>query len=243
MPLRSKVSGSSTPPSASAPNSQLIRPLRRWLEEVVLELEDAALDAVDQVAQELHRGLDDLADHAGHPGEHVLEHRDELADRVDDRLDRADRLVDQAPVLGLQLLDPLVETLARLDVLGGQGVDHATPAWSRPRSRAARTGRRSPSTPRSRPSSGPWAGSSRTSEISVLPAAIRCLGRGQVVADDVGDLGDGLVHLLEVELAAGHVELVDLVGHPLDLVPEPSGTCRVQPPYRSFLYADILAET
>ena len=78
-------------------------------------------------------------DHAGHPGEHVLEHRDELADRVDDGLDRADGLVDQTLVLGLQLLDPLVETLAGLDVLRGQGVDDATPAWRRRRSPAART--------------------------------------------------------------------------------------------------------
>ena len=45
---------------------------------------------------------------------------------------------------------------------------------------------------------------------------------GQVGADDVGDPGDGLVHLLEVELPAGHVELVDLVGHPFDLVPGPA---------------------
>ena len=35
-------------------------------------------------------------------------------------------------------------------------------------------------------------------------------------------LRDDLVHLLEVELAAGHVELVDLVRHPADLVPQPA---------------------
>ena len=52
-----------------------------------------------------------------------VQHRDELTNRVDDGLDRADRLVDQALVLGLQLLDPLVEALARLDVLRRERVD------------------------------------------------------------------------------------------------------------------------
>ena len=47
----------------------------------------------------------------------------ELADGVDDGLDRADGLVDQALVLRLQRLDPVVEALARLDVLGGERVD------------------------------------------------------------------------------------------------------------------------
>ena len=45
--------------------------LAEVVEDVVLELEDAALDAVDQVAQEADRVLDDVADDAGHPGEHV----------------------------------------------------------------------------------------------------------------------------------------------------------------------------
>ena len=98
--------------------------LAEVVEDVVLELEDAALHAGDEVAEEPDRVLDDVAHHAGHAGEHVREHRGELADRVDDGLDRADGLVDQALVLGLQGLDPLVEPLARLDVLGREGVDH-----------------------------------------------------------------------------------------------------------------------
>ena len=191
-------------------------------EEVLLELEDAALDAGDQVAQELHRALDDLADDTGHPGQHVLEHRGQLTDRVDHGLDRADGLVDQALVLGLQLLDPLVETLARLDVLAWPACRPAPPAWRRRRSRAGRTGRRSPSTPPTRPSVRSF-GRLLTYVGDLGPAGRDpLLGRRQVVADDVGNPGDDLVHLLEVELAPGHVELVDLVGHPLDLVPGPA---------------------
>src|SRR5262249_22693731 len=98
--------------------------LAEVVDDVVLELEDAAFHAGDQVAEEADRVLDDLADDSGNAGKYVPEHRGELADRVDDTLDRADGLVDQALVLGLQRLDPLVETLAALDVLRGEGVDH-----------------------------------------------------------------------------------------------------------------------
>ena len=48
------------------------------------------------------------------------------------------------------------------------------------------------------------------------------LGRGQVAGDDVRDPGDDAVHLLEVQLAAGLVELVDLVRHPEQLVLGPA---------------------
>ncbi len=54
------------------------------------------------------------------------------------------------------------------------------------------------------------------------------LRRAQVGADDVGDPRDDAVHLLEVELAAGLVELVDLVGHPEQLVLGPAQAA--QPP-------------
>ena len=123
MPSRSNLSGSSTPPSANSPNSQVIRPLRRWSRMLSLNLRMPPFTPVDQVAEEADRSLDDVAHHTGHPGEHVHQHRRELANRVDDGLDCADRLVDQALVLGLQFLDALVETLAGFDVLRSQGVD------------------------------------------------------------------------------------------------------------------------
>ena len=85
MPLRSNVSGSSTPPSASAPNSQPIRPLRRWSRMLSLNLRMPPLIPAIRLPRKPTGCLDDVAHHAGHPGEHVLEHRGELADRVDDR--------------------------------------------------------------------------------------------------------------------------------------------------------------
>ena len=58
--------------------------------------------------------------------------------------------------------------------------------------------------------------------ISALPVRDPLLGRGQVAADDVGHPRDDAVHLLEVELAAGFVELVDLRRHPDELVLGPA---------------------
>ena len=81
-----------------------------------------------EVAEEADRVLDDLADDARGLHEDVAEHGGELADRVDDGLDGADRLVDEPLVLGLQLLDAVVEALACLDVLGGEACRRGRPA-------------------------------------------------------------------------------------------------------------------
>ena len=124
MPCRSNLSGSSTPASASSPNSQLIRPLRRWSRMLSLNLRMPPFTPAMRLPRNPTGCLDDLAEDARRAGEHAREHRDELADGVDDRLDRTDGLVDQALVVRLQCLDPLVETLARLDVLRREGVDH-----------------------------------------------------------------------------------------------------------------------
>ena len=141
------------------------------------------------------------------------------------RLDRADRLVDQASVLRLQLLDPLVELLAGSDVLGGQrvddrlllGVDLALELLEPLADLLRRLG---------------------PDLLQILGQALhvrRDLGlagrdpllrRRQLGPDDVRDARDDLVHLLEVELPAGHVELVDLVRHPADLVPQPAELAR-----------------
>jgi hypothetical protein len=93
------------------------------IKDVVLELEDATLDPGDQVAEEADRILDDLPDDPCRSSEHVLEHRDQLADRIDHRFDRTDCLVNKTLVLGLQLLDPVVQALACLDILRGQRVN------------------------------------------------------------------------------------------------------------------------
>ncbi len=123
MPCRSNLSGSSTPPSASAPNSQPIRPLRKWSRMLSLNCMMPPLTPSTRLPRKRTGCLDDVPDHVGHPRERVHQHRRQLANRVDDGLDCADRLVDESLVLGLQLLDPLVETLAGLDILRSQGVD------------------------------------------------------------------------------------------------------------------------
>ena len=225
-PLKSNVSGSSMPPSARAPKSHAHQALAQVLDEVVLELEDAALDAVDQVAEETHRVLDDVADDAGHPGQHVLQHGHELADGVDDRLDGADRLVDEALVLRLQLLDPLVEApcgTRRTCVASVSTTDSCLELTS-----LSSCSNCSPiSFAASRADLFRSLGRLATYvAISALPSAMRCLAARQVVADDVRDARDDAVHLLEVELAPGLVELVDLVRHPAELVLSPPRPCQ-----------------
>ena len=225
-------------PSASAPNSQDSRPLRRWSRSCP-EPVDVALDAVDQVAGGTSPAPDDLSHDAGDPGEHVLEHRHELADRVDDRLIAPTTLSTRPRFSAWSSLDPPRRAPCEPStVLRRKGVPTRIPALG-DLARAARTGRRSPSTPRSRPSGGPWAGSSRYVDIAVLPDAIRFLAAVRSPPTMSATRLDGDVHLLEVELAPGHVELVDLVRHPADLVPEPAGTCRPTA-VPVFLYADIL---
>ena len=66
---------------------------------------------------------DDVADHVGGLRQDVQQHVLELEDRLDDADDRVDRLVDEALVGGLQLLDARVERVARLDVLLRERVD------------------------------------------------------------------------------------------------------------------------
>ena len=109
-------------------------------DDVVLEPHDAALDALDEVAEEARPGCLMISPiTSGGLREDVAQHGLQLEDRVDDGLDRADRLVDEALVLGLQLLDAVVEALARLDVLARERVDERRPACRRRRTRAART--------------------------------------------------------------------------------------------------------
>ena len=91
--------------------------------DVVHEPGEAALDAVDEVAEEADRVGDDVADHARGLGQDVEQHVLELQDRLDDADDGVDRLRDEALVGGLELLDPLVERVARLDVLLRERVD------------------------------------------------------------------------------------------------------------------------
>ena len=124
MPMQVELVGQLDPGLGERAEQPAHQALAQVVDDVVLELEDAALHPGDQVAEELDRRLDDVADHPGRAGEHAGEHRHELADGVDDGLDRADGLVDQALVLRLQGLDALVEALACLHVLRGEGVDH-----------------------------------------------------------------------------------------------------------------------
>ena len=68
MPLRSNVVGQLDAALGERAEQPAHQALAQVVEDVVLELEDAALDAVDQVAEEPDRVLDDVADHAGRPG-------------------------------------------------------------------------------------------------------------------------------------------------------------------------------
>ena len=195
--------------------------LAQMVEDVVLEPHDAALDALDQVAEEADGVLYDVPDHVGHPRERVHQHRRQLANRVDDGLDCADRLVDESLVLGLQFLDALVETLAGLDILRSQGVDDGVlfgvdvvfqllelvgDLLGRLRANLLQAGGQAVHV-------GGDLGLARGDPL------LRC---GQVIADDAGHPGDDAIHLLEVQLAPGLVEFVDLRRHAGQLVPEPT---------------------
>ena len=55
-----------------------------------------------------------------------------------------------------------------------------------------------------------------------MPLAIRCFAAVRSIGDDIGHPGNDAVHLLEVQLAAGLVELVDLARHPEQFVLGPA---------------------
>ena len=221
MPLGSKDLGSSIPPSARAPNSQLISPRRRWPRKSSLNLRMPPLTP----AIRLPRNLTGL----------LMIWPTTPATRASTFLSIA---ASSRIVLITALIAPMALSIRPLFSACSSSIRSSRPL------RASTYLVARVSTSASCLASTSLSSCSNRSPISfdasdptfcqVLRQALDVvgdlgpagrdpsLGRRQVVADDVGDPGDDLVHLLEIELAAGHVELVDLVRHPLDLVPGPA---------------------
>ena len=165
---------------------------------------------------------DDVADHVRRLGEDVQQHVLELQDRLDDADDRVERLVDEAAVGRLHLVDARVERVAAGDVLLGQRVDERVLLGV--------------------DVAGELVELVVELALGVLADLLEVLrqlrdvvadlgpalgdphARGvELAADDVGDLADHRVHRGQVADAALRVEDVDLARHAEELVLEPAG--------------------
>ena len=184
--------------------------------DVVDEAAEAVLDAADQVAQEADRVGDDVADHVRGLGQDVQQHVLELQDRLDHADDGVERLVDQALVGRLELLDPRVQRVARRRRTSARACRPARPACCRRRWRAGPTARRACPRRPCRPSAG-------LRELRDVVVDLGAAGgdlharRVELVADEVGDLADHRVHRRQVAGAAVRVEALTSSGMPKSL--------------------------
>src|SRR3954467_14561285 len=190
--------------------------------DVADEAVEARLDAVDQLAEEADRVLDDVADDIRGLGQDRHQHVLELDDRLDHPADRVDRLVDQAAVGGLHLVDAGVERVARVYVLLGERVDELVLLGVDVRRQLVEL--------RLELGLGVLADvlevlRERGDVLVDLGLALGDAGAGggELAADEVGDLADHAVHVGEVLLAAVGVELVDLAREAHQLVLQPLG--------------------
>ena len=221
MPSRSNLSGSSTPPSANSPNSQPIRPLRRWSRMLSLNLRMPPFTLSIRLPRKRTGALMMSPTTPATRASTFISIDASWRIVLMIGLDCADGLVDQALVFGLQLLDPLVEALAGFDVLRGQGVDDGFLLGVDVVFKLLEL-------------VGDLLGRLGTDLLQALGQTLYIRGdlglagrdpllrRHQVVADDVGDARDHVVHLLEIELASGLVEFIDLGGHSEQLVLGPT---------------------
>ena len=87
------------------------------------ETVEAAADGVDEIVEEANRMRDDVADRLRGLDQDAEEHLAKVVDHLRNADRRVDRLVDETPVLGLQLLDARVERGLRIDVLPRDRLD------------------------------------------------------------------------------------------------------------------------